>query len=637
MASQPGTQVVYNGVILNNVTTRVWNEDVVRDPSGTEVMYHKFHMEFEAYVHAQSGQQGERDLSGYGPWVEPQSGSISDPVSAMVAIRKALEQPRATLTVWTGGKQLLKCYPCTQQYMRNPDRDVNQGPHPISLQITKISGGKVFRILYSIDCAKVECPNSNGMYVPDVVSNRWSLSEELDENFFVTKVIRGRLRLSQNVTIDPMMYRSMVFPPLETGFRRVRCAMLVEPNGLEAAYEVIDRQVAMSAPWPATQIEGTHSYSTGDGMKMQAECRIRLTGAANCDRGQLIARALQCLDSRLNLYNRAFGNEWVFDGGGFAITVGFGPISWVEVYAKILEVIDAKDTASAKKFYFNHVPESLTRAWTLPPFRGAKGMGARNYNSTQNWQPEPQGFVPNQDASTARGSGSAAASFVMRCMVSDICQTGPRALGNIATGLPQDYATNAGTPAAVVYQTGKIPSDYASPKSVTSKSHSESLYTYTAMEAHYRTHQNKIQLPKAPASSEQEVTAGREKQANAQADEATCVVATVASPTCYRVVKLDAERIGKWPEVPHPLETYTDGKIVGTLVDQKLRPHPPVPAADGSRLIYRLDVEYTYALNRPPTVNESVAIGAPPALRYNASEKEVRFRAADAYSASKLV
>jgi hypothetical protein len=270
--AQPVTRLEYNGVTLNNVTTRTFHQEVVYDPSGTDLMYTRFEIEVECYIHAHEDRRLHLDV--VGPWVSPQKSSASNATDLEVEIRKALTQPRKPLKYTNHGKVLVECVPSEKNSVHNANRDVNNGPRPLRFDITRVGGDQVYRVVFAVECAKLECvkgASSSGL--PDVLSNRWSIAEEMDEQWYVTRIIRGRLRISQAVTLTPGHFRHVCLPRLENGFKRVRMAFLTEPNGLEAAYEVVDRQVAMSAPWPATSISGHHSYSTGNGRVSRAAGR----------------------------------------------------------------------------------------------------------------------------------------------------------------------------------------------------------------------------------------------------------------------------------------------------------------------------------------------------------------------------
>ena len=106
------TVVTYNSVELHNVQTKQWDEEIVYDPSNTDVMFHRFKLRFAGIIHNQgsvsgSGSLGDEGSSPSAPaWiaVPGQRDSITGMWTSVAAL---LSTPRCELTVTVNGQRLL--------------------------------------------------------------------------------------------------------------------------------------------------------------------------------------------------------------------------------------------------------------------------------------------------------------------------------------------------------------------------------------------------------------------------------------------------------------------------------------------------------------------------------------------------
>ena len=231
------TIVQYGSIVLYNVRTASWQDDVQYDDSGTDKLFTRHRMRFECLVH-QQGTSGP--WGGVGVWTGNASGNplAGDAVNSLAAIRAALESPRKNLTVTMGGVPILQVTPASSGTDMSPDQlaDVDNGPKPRSVTFDQITTGNistvVVRISFEIEACQVHCgPQNEAGNV--VLSNRWSITEELDQNAFTTRTIRGKLRLN-TPNVSPEIYRALGVPFLENGFKRQSISFSVNPNQLEA-------------------------------------------------------------------------------------------------------------------------------------------------------------------------------------------------------------------------------------------------------------------------------------------------------------------------------------------------------------------------------------------------------------------
>jgi hypothetical protein len=284
-------------------------------------------------------------------------------------------------------------------------------------------------------------------------------------------------------------------------------------------------------------------------------------------------------------------------GGGFQITILFGAVTAVEVYARILETIDQADQIyKDSNFWYGVLPKKLASPWKFPALRDNRGA----YDVTRSSAPPASGYSTVEGSTTIRTNLEES---LRKCLLYDPCtQTGDLSLDAAGQGGYQGHGEPPASRSSSTQSTsatGGIPTDYAMPNRI-SENAKKNLYTYCRAETEILGPAHRIQLPRAAAK----YSAGQD----------TCFVAAVALPVCRKVIKLDAERVGAWPEVPKGDDTIKDGAMTGTLLRTNVRAHPPVPTPDGRDLIYRLAVEHVYAMNRMPGQSDPMDVGCTPVV-----------------------
>jgi hypothetical protein len=92
----------------------------------------------------------------------------------------------------------------------------------------------------------------------------------------------------------------------------------------------------------------------------------------------------------------------------------------------------------------------------------------------------------------------------------------------------------------------------------------------------------------------------------------------------FREIKLEAERAGSWPQIPAPMDEYTDGYIKGWLLDHKEFTQPPTLSADGRTKLYKIEATYRWALNRFPQPGEATHTGVLAFTKYTQDENALQ-------------
>jgi len=592
------TTVEYNGVTMTGVTTRRWQQDAVYDGSGTDLVRHKFSLSFEGLCHAQAG----------GPITAATAPTADDAPATEKTIRARLLMPRGPLKVRMGvtegnnksGTTLLAVAPSPGTSSQSGYEDVDNGPKPQSVNITRVVGDELLRIVFDIECSVVECVQQVTGNIGPVLSNRWSLSEEMDENFYTVRSIRGTLRIA-NSQIGIQDYRMVVVPGLEDGFRRERLTFAAKADGLEADYEIVDRQVHNAAPWPATSISGRHTESTSDGVLMFTEVSVQVEGPPHVPGTELRRIAIGIIEARtkyLSEKNRKANPSYVAHA---AVSEQLGTRNIISVTLKLQRnVAKTSDGADAQRQLFGSLLDSgmgdPLKVEGHPEYKATKSHPPSIYGY-DSWGKERRPVVVN----------------LLSCYLQMPCNqihgiakgTNPKPpkKKKVKKGEPGRHYPGGSSGNVPVIEQKEVPTVY-SPTIYTT-----AIYTLYKMESRYNTTTGMLQLPLAQPPIPWETGSGD-----------TATIVQVAGSLFRRVIRVEAERAGAWPQLPMPAPYYRDGTLSGTLLSHSVVMVTPGVSPDAAKRTYKLLGEYVYALNRPPTLQEKLRNGKIPFLSATAKD-----------------
>lgn len=613
MPEYQGTDVAYNGVILHNVTTRQWDQEVVYDDSGTDVIFTRYKLSFEGIVHLQSMVSSPAfigklvNVAANPPFVpgHTEVRGATDIAQLYQEVSRLLSQPRGNLQVMMAGKMVLTVTPTVNGVA---DWDVDNGPKPQNFSLDHVSGGVLFRVHWGVDVAILPCRDYNGTVSRDaVLNNRWSVDESMDANFFITRTITGKIRFSKS-DINHQELKWLITYPLEHGFRRQSIQFQCDPTGLEATYTVVDKQVHTAAPWPATKISATHSESTGDGVRVFGECNVRLEGPPNADKRLMLARAFQVIDARLDVLYKTANADWLLES--FAVIDYIGEENIVEVRMRIQH--KGRDTYNALRLIFGGITQGqLGKPLELPNLENVgEGMppGAEPYNSTVSQDPNLWGYHTER-----RDETRSAVSFILRHYLQSPCS--PLYKTPFANGYaPPESEDEVWTPFVIEGPSTPLGSQVDLPQSPgdkVSQKAREAIYTHCTMENHYSLAPARVMFPLSQSLG----STGENRD--------SAVAISFGAGLCKREITIDVERVGELPNIPEPLDQYTDGDLRGYLLDHSISPHPPTLSPDGQKLIHRITAHYVYGLNRQPTPSEKIAIGVMPFTNLQGTDTQI--------------
>ncbi len=220
------TVIEYNGVTIRNCVTEQFQQEAVFDPTGTDLLYHKFTVVVTGFC------TGADRTPGVGQAIADDSfignGSTSapfDPAKQLVWLRSHLEKPRHQFTMRSGvvtqsngqltpitapapnsGTYLLNVGPYApptaaiggtlSEWKRvSPSTvgpgpgdkagyDLNNGPKCTHCDILHTFSNVLFRVGVTFEICKLECETGDGRAstVEGVLSNRWSVEDQIDLN-----------------------------------------------------------------------------------------------------------------------------------------------------------------------------------------------------------------------------------------------------------------------------------------------------------------------------------------------------------------------------------------------------------------------------------------------------------------------
>jgi hypothetical protein len=616
------TVITYGNWQLRRCTTPDFHQQPVYDASGTDLLYYRYTVRVVGFIHGQM-------TSGGGDWCQLQSpfiytdGVIPQIKSAAlnhIGMRVELP-PRQTLSVrmgadstgTAGGYLALYAEPVpltTPPPAGVTHLDCNNGPRCNSFRVIRVVSDNIFQVEAEFEACKVECAvdataepssgtdlNTAGTApnkTTGVLSNRWSCTDEVDATLRTVRVYDGELRVA-SINFDPSDFRYLVVPPLQPGLRREKILFSVAPDGLSLRYQIVDVEVVDSAPPPAKKWAVQHTESINEAFLASAECSVSLTADRNTNKADLIIIGMNVLITKLLGGNRAAGNTALVEA--LSVTDFIGDELTIAVSGRVRRMPQKIENAE--------IPDAFA-----PWFLGNAIIG-KPLESTEVYSEPPSVFDQNYDGTRSHGGleGNIAGS-------SPYYQGPVQLIGAFLPYLQspcsdvhkivQDYASlsydanltpNAGpltTIAAAV-----DPGWTASSRPLFSASEISAMYTQWKMESVYRDFSGKAAMPVASSGYYGDLYD-------------SIKVVTLSRPQCRRIVRVEAERVGAWPEMPSDAQLEalvgSTSSLVQTYLGKKRRFATPFYTAGGQKA-YRVAVDFFFALNRTPAPGDTLHVG----------------------------
>jgi hypothetical protein len=627
------TIVEYNGITLYNVITRKWDEEVVYDQSGTDEIGKKYSFVFQGVLHQQRVPLANSETFTSSGLSTIDEGVGANVFALMSRVTQMLNHPRKTLKVAFGtisshdvALEIIPAVATAGAMVIPANADLDNGPKPRLVSIVPV-GSKAFRITFSVEATVGTCTEKVRNRENAVISNRWSISESMDQDYCITRRISGQLRLAaglfaagtnsqgaqQTLGYPGHAYKNLVVPTLENGFKREGVLFTSSPDGLTCTYEVVDRQVHHSAPWPATRMEVVHSESAENANFFTSDCHVRLTGPPNCNKAFLTERVVQILEARLNLTALAHGGDSLFITN-FTLTDHLGEQAVIEGHATVNRTLKA-DTGPKIDDFYDRIGLPLTELDDLPS--ASSEVDNTTYDYQKSWQPALYGYKRGDGDNDERRP---AVLFFLHCYLQDPCSD----VRQIGPGQPAEATTEGSShyeeQATAVYE---APSSFLS-YSPSAESFSDetrgSIYTTAEVSTEYHTNAMTVALPIANTNgSPDSPQPGLEQQG-----QPTARLLHLSQPQTIRIHRVNLERIGLQPAIPEPVMHYQHNGVNAILKDHVVEILTPIRSPDGSQQVYRVLGTYKYLLDRPPVLGEPLPVGINPITNFEGYEGAVK-------------
>ena len=553
--SDPRTDLDYNGIVLRNVLTRAFDQEAVYDDSGTDLLYHKVRIRVSAYVH---------DVLGLGPnapGVYPQSGSDINVIYKY--IKQRLMSPRQYLLYSVGSSPLLELFGAANNQNVPGNEDVNNGPKPKSCDIVHVAGDNVFRIEYEIECAFVDCDNDQNS--AGVLSNRWSMSDDIDQDWYTTRSIHGRLRVA-SINLNPQSFRGWVVPPLQKGFKRESMSFVTTPDGLNLDYSITDKQVYAACPFPGTTWAATHRELTNDGVTGCSELAMTITGPPGVNKMALIQLGAQLVEAKLGVRNGQAARE-----------------------GRRLESAAITDHLNASTIEF-HVRTRSTKEQTSWYFQTA---------GDQLGKPVDGDMIDGYDQFTSPVPSDvdlASPTVLFICYLQNPCND-QHSVQNVIDDNESPGVKGYRKSTQITTSTGSFPS---AGKSGWSSDQMRAMYTTYEIDTNYGVDDMSLALPVATAPSSGD---GSQRPSRA--------IINLAPPQATLTLNVTAERFTEWPMVQEPVPwldhpTGPAKRVSAVIVSQAAR-----LSVDGTSRTYVIKQQIVYSLARMPNPNEYISAVMP--------------------------
>ena len=565
------TDVTYNQVEMKNVLTTRFEQSCQYDESNTDLMFHKFSIAIEGIVHATVA----ADTIILPP------GNPASAVTSMDLIQATLMHPRARFTYKIGDETLLEA----NSNELSANRDVDNGPKPQRCDITHIAGNKVFRVRYEIDVSIVKCgvkgeegslaeTKRQALQSSDVLNNRWTLEDTLDENFYTTRTWSGKLRVAHQALV-PQLYRGLVIPPLLSGYKRMSMRFSQTPDGLNLNYQINDKQVHAAPPSPATSWSGEYLESTTkSGAKTTAEVSVRMHGPPHADKRLLLTRCVQAIETRLGNLRKGFD----------AIAAnGIGK-------RRAILVLNSSFRESLDK---NEVEMRVNVLRTVEPARFLnlvkKRFGRDLSVGFLNYKEENNPVPPAYDPTTPLGI------FITYTQTPCDPYHGVPLISNRSANSPGEHEL----PDIIIEPTspGDLPND---PTGGTSEDESsgKTFHTHSEVDVRYVVNNGIIVMPIAKSSGTKE--------------EITQLPVRIALPTEHKIITGERTAQDGPPNIPAGGDVGSEGDIDIVIIEHAHANVAPKLLPDGASLEHHREFEQRLALMRPHKPEEKEDAGSNP-------------------------
>lgn len=582
-------KLIYNQIELGYLATHSVTQEPVFSDDGADVMYFRYTVTVTGVVvsynrGAASPPSPKFPYTGQGETVPPVIPG-ENAAQAMKRIRHMMLVPRRAFEFRvfpetpTEGEVLLEV-PAVDVFTQNA-MDCANGPKPQYCNIRRLAGHDTFLVDFQIvlclaDCREPEMlppPNTEQSAVKAIVSHRWDESVDLDDTARSVKRRSGRLIVRSDMFRSPDHndLRSLVTPPLDGGFRRVRARYAIQSDGLALSYEFEDHEVYLHPPEPALFAEGHYRVSSPKGGVCYGEVRVHLRGDKKVNKNRLLQTAVAVAVGRLRKARLAIDDPG--DAKSWMVTGAVQEQLWdadVDVQLQcILKIVD--DRLNSLNINFAGFGE---------PIDAVVNRGKAREETRKIPGPDEPGW-------TIADRGTAGLILVSQAL-RDPCLE----MAMLKTGEPGEVELQVVEPG----QIGEV-RDLTTDDAHVDETEKGAYQDYIITQAHVQSQQT-FQLPVADEKAE-------------------CRFVQVAKPVQQRIVNFSAVKVGAKITLPDP--TPADANMV--LLSQRIEPAQLELLADG--ITYRHRINGTYVYGYRDASKAQIVAGVPPWIKNESKDANI--------------
>lgn len=550
------TDLLYNNVTLRNVLTLDFDQRPVRDKSDTDIWWWEVNLKVSTVMSVETFMDRYAHIGVFAGGVAPANLS-----QTIAHLQKLLGDDRKQLLYKIDGSTVVDV---------NAGVDFNNGPKVTGLKIHHVTP-KAVRIDFSVQAAYYKC-GTQGSYTDfptDIISNRWSCADDIDEQMVTRRTWRGVLRM-RNAIKNIHSFRGIVVPVLNRGFKRERMHFTGEANGLELGYEITDREMLGEAPpWPGFKMSGTHTESISQAASNPiGHVHLRIDGAKDSPKAMMIDRCMQIVSSKLQLTQN---RRRRFVVQSISIIDHFGErVNAVEVDARVRHL----DVADGDQLRIGAVVMAkMGKPLEIPEYDNA--------------------------VADVRGPyGTATAAGLFACYLQHPCGNHkmPQLPDQPVDSEEETERGDGETSTDATYSVGGR-DDVLDYEPELSEEHKEAIYEHYQIDSKILRKENRVQLPIAKSI---------------QSNQDTSRTIRLAAPTCKRVIRVTGERVGDWPVLFRPVDFVDHNGIRHDLLTWEPTMRNKELSADGSTYTHALEAEYMYAMSRCPLDFEDIPTSSLP-------------------------
>lgn len=582
-----GTVVSYNGVTIRDVLTEDVSFRTVSDPTGVDPLYTEVTVRVRGTIHTTdtSGMAPE-DRHGLSVWDE----HGSDLPRGIAYYYEQLIKPRGIFSMSIGPSQLFAVWPSMKpgtganynkrnepvNYTQLPGHrpDVNNGPHT-QVRIYNIIGGVSATIGLTVTfCIEQQTPSNVRQRAAGITNLRWWFSEDITGRDNTTvRTTHGRIRVAHHdVNVHLALRLGYVLPPLQGGFHRKSVHIVESPSGLELEFTVVDEEVHLAPPAPATWWDVRHRISspTVGGAIVESDMTVDLMAPKNVDKRDLVTLAIKIIDTKTHLLESlAAADPGV--SGAILMSAHFED-----------HCTDGRLSAAVR---FRHHPQSqdtggsVTNSKTF--LNTLKEEFGKRITSITGYTYDGKPYNPDKSHVMFQ-TATAVGLYRALLQTSDYPVEMPQTAAVLGTPdeSGEEYNSQA-SGAEVEVSVSAAPLDDWS--TGYSQDHERYPFMSQAVESELRTPQGSIVLPVAGGSA---LPGSR--------------VVSLHRPFCTRRITMDCERVDRPPTLLTDASFVDDG-ATHTLLSKNEVPISPILSVDGRHTIYRVLADYVFALDQVPT------------------------------------